>query len=179
MPIRVPRGSAIAGRPIMTKLGVASLAIIAAAAVPGAAEAAQITAATSANIVKPVQLTKLQDMDFGTLLVENYTGTRNVVMSRAGGLTCPAEITCSGATKQARFNVQGTNRMVVLISVSSTGLVNGGTTIPFAPDAPASITLTNSGAPGLDVDAGGTLTVNGAVPGGLYSGTLVITADYQ
>lgn len=163
----------------MSKLGIASLAIIVAVALPGVAEAAQITAATSANIVKPVQLTKLQDMDFGTLLVENYTGTRNVVMSRTGSLTCPAEITCSGATKQARFNVQGTNRMVVLITVTSTGLVNGGTTIPFAPDAPASVTLTNSGAPGSDIDAGGTLTINGAAPGGLYSGTLVITADYQ
>ena len=163
----------------MSKLGIASIAIIVAVALPGVAEAAQITAATSANIVKPVQLTKLQDMDFGTLLVENYTGTRNVVMSRTGSLTCPAEITCSGATKQARFNVQGTNRMVVLITVTSTGLVNGGTTIPFAPDAPASVTLTNSGAPGSDIDAGGTLTINGAAPGGLYSGTLVITADYQ
>lgn len=161
----------------MTKFAIPSL--VALALLPQAAGAAQITAAASANIVKPVALTKLQDMDFGTLLVTNYTGTRNVVMSRAGAVTCPTEITCSGAPKQARFNVQGTNRMVVLINVSSTGLVSGGTTIPFTPDVQSSVTLTNSGAPGADIDLGGTLTVNGAVPGGLYTGTLTITADYQ
>ena len=160
----------------MTKLTVALLALL---ALPSAAQSAQITANASANIVKPVSLTKLQDMDFGTLLVANYTGTRTIVMSRAGAVTCSIDITCSGAPKQARFNIQGTNRLIVLISASSTGLVNGGTTLPFAPDAPASVTMTNSGAPGLDIDVGGTLTVGGAVPGGLYSGTITVTADYQ
>jgi len=163
----------------MTKFAIRTFTMLAAIAVPATAQAAQITAATSANIVKPVQITKLQDMDFGTLLVQNYTGTRSVVMARTGGLTCPAEITCSGATKQARFNIQGTNRLVVLITTSSTGLTNGSNSIPFTPDAPATVTLTNSGAPGLDIDAGGTLTVSGAIPGGLYSGTLTVTADYQ
>ena len=163
----------------MNRFAISSIAAFAVLGLSTSANAAQITAATSANIVKPVQLTKLQDMDYGTLLVSNYVGTRNVVMSRAGALTCPAEITCSGATKQARFNVQGTNKMVVGISVTSAGLVNGGNTIPFTPDVVTSVTLTNSGAPGTDVDIGGTLTVNGSIPGGLYTGTLTITADYQ
>ena len=155
------------------------LALIGLIAAASPAGAAQITAATSAKIIKPVALTKLQDMDFGTLLVTNYTGTRNVVMSRAGAVTCPTEITCSGAPKQARFNLQGTNNMVVLISITSAGLVNGSNTIPFTSDAPTSVTLTNSGAPGMNIDVGGTLTVDGTIPGGVYSGTMTITADYQ
>lgn len=163
----------------MTKFAIRALAGIALASIAAAADAAQITATTSANIIKPVQLTKIQDMDYGTLLVSNYTGTRNVVMTRAGAVTCPSEITCSGATKQARFNVQGTNKMVVGITVTSGGLVNGSNTIPFTPDVITSLTMTNSGAPGTDVDIGGTLTVDGSIPGGLYTGTLTITADYQ
>ena len=163
----------------MARYGLASIAVVATLVAALPANAAQITAATNAKIVKPVSLTKLQDMDFGTLLVTNYTGTRNVVMSRAGVVACPVEITCSGAPKQARFNVQGTNNMVVLINVSSAGLVSGGNTIPFTADAPATVTMVNSGAPGLNVDVGGTLTVDGAIPGGLYSGTLTITANYQ
>ena len=163
----------------MKKFALGTLAVIALASVPVAANAAQITATMSANVVKPVQLTKIQDMDFGTLLVSTYAGTRNVVMTRAGAVTCPVEITCSGAPKQARFNIQGTNKMVVGISVTSGGLVNGSSTIPFAPDVVPSVTMTNSGAPGSDVDIGGTLTVAGSVPGGLYTGTLTITADYQ
>ncbi len=160
----------------MIRLALPALALLALAATPTAAGAAQITAAVTANVVKPVQLLKLQDMEFGTLLVGNYAGTRTVVMSRAGALTCGADIICSGAPKQAQFNVQGTNKMVVLISVSSAGLVNGANTIPLAADAPASITLTNSGAPGINFDVGGTLTVSGTIPGGLYSGTLNVTA---
>jgi hypothetical protein len=163
----------------MTKFALRALAGIVLMFVPFAADAAQISAEMSANIVKPVQLTKIQDMNYGTLLVSNYTGTRNVVMSRAGAVTCPVEITCSGATQQARFNVQGTNKMVVGITVTSGGLVNGSYTIPFTPDVLSSITLTNSGAPGTNVDIGGTLTVDGTIPGGLYTGTLTITADYQ
>lgn len=163
----------------MTKFALRSIAGIALVSAPIAANAAQITANMSANIVKPVQLTKVQDMDYGTLLVSNYTGTRNVVMTRAGAVTCPVEITCSGATKEARFNIQGTNKMVVGITVTSGGLVNGSSTIPFTPDVVRSVTMPNSGAPGIDVDIGGTLTVDGAVPGGLYTGTLTITADYQ
>lgn len=163
----------------MTKFALRALAGMALASAPFAADAAQITATMSANIVKPVQLTKIQDMDFGTLLVSNYTGTRNVVMSQAGAVTCPLEITCSGAPKQARFNIQGTNKMVVGITVTSAGLVNGSSTIPFAPNVISSITMTNSGAPGTNVDIGGTLTVDGSIPGGLYTGTLTITADYQ
>jgi hypothetical protein len=168
------------GREIfMTRFSIASVALAALIAAATPAEAAQITAATSAKVIKPVSLTKLQDMDFATLLVTNYTGTRNVVMSTAGVVTCPAEITCSGATKQARFNLQGTNNTVVLISITSAGLVNGSNTIPFTANAPTSVTLTNSGAPGMDIDVGGTLTVDGSIPGGVYSGTMTITANYQ
>ena len=161
----------------MTRFAIPSL--IALALLPQAAEAAQITAAASANIAKPVALTKLQDMDFGTLLVTNYTGTRNVVMSRAGAVTCPTEITCSGAPKQARFNVQGTNRMVVLINVASTGLVSGTTTIPFTADVASSFTLTNSGSPGTDFNVGGSIQVADAPVEGVYTGTFAVTADYQ
>ena len=163
----------------MSRFATASLTLAGLIAAASPAEAAQISAATSAKVVKPVSLTKLQDMDFGTLLVTNYTGTRNAVMSRAGVVTCPTEITCSGAPKQARFNLQGTNNSVVLISVTSAGLVNGSNTIPFTADAPTSVTLTNSGAPGVDIDVGGTLTVDGSIPGGVYSGTMTITANYQ
>ena len=163
----------------MIRFAIPSFALAALLAAPSPAAAAQITAATSANIVKPVSLTKLQDMDFGTLLVTNYTGTRTIAMSRAGVVTCSADITCSGAPKQARFNIQGTNRLVVLISVASAGLVNAGTTIPFTPDAPASVTMTNSGSPGLDIDVGGSLAVAGTIPAGLYTGTMTVTADYQ
>lgn len=143
------------------------------------AAAAQTTAVTTVNVVRPVSISKLQDLDFGTLTFAGFTGTRTITLSRAGGLACAADIVCSGVPKQARFNVQGTNRMIVLLTYSGGTLSNGIDSIPFTADGPASITMVNSGSPGLNFDVGGALTVSPTLVGGVYSGTMTVTADYQ
>ncbi len=155
----------------------AALATVATFATP--AYAAQIAAVTSVNVVKPVSISKLQDMDFGTLTYSSFTGTRTIVLSRAGALTCAADIVCSGVPKQARFNVQGTNKLTVLLSYTGGALSNGTDSIPFVPNGPSSVVLTSSGVPGIDFDVGGTITVSPSLIGGAYSGTLTVTADYQ
>jgi hypothetical protein len=153
--------------------------LVALQAIATPAYAASITASTSVNVVKPVVLAKLQDLDFGTLLFSSFTGPRTIVLSRAGVVTCATNIVCSGATKAARFNVQGTNNKVVLITVTGGTLSNGTDSIPFTPDAPASVTLTSSGVPGNDFDVGGSISVSPSLIGGTYSGTLNVTTDYQ
>ncbi len=146
-------------------------------ATPG--NAAQTTAVTTVNVIRPVSISKLQDMDFGTLSFAGFTGTRTIALSRTGALTCATDIVCSGVPKQARFNVQGTNKMLVLLTYSGGTLSNGVDSIPFTADGPASIMMTNSGAPGLNIDVGGSLTIDPALVGGVYSGTMTVTADYQ
>jgi hypothetical protein len=84
-----------------------------------------------------VSIVKLQDMDFGTLTFAGFTGTRTITVSRAGALTCATDIVCSGAAKQARFNIQGTNRMVVLLTYSGGTLSNGVDSIPFTANGQA------------------------------------------
>ena len=143
------------------------------------AGAAQITAVTSVNVIKPVALAKLQDMDFGTLTFAGFTGTRTIGLSRLGAITCAADIVCSGTTKQARFNITGTNRLVVMLTYTGGTLSNGTDSIPFIANGPASVTMINSGAPGLDIDVGGSLTISPTLVGGVYSGTMTLTADYQ
>jgi spore coat protein U-like protein len=143
------------------------------------AGAASTTAATSVNVIKPVVLSKLQDLDFGTLTFSSFTGTRTVSLSRVGTITCAVDIVCSGATKAARFNVQGTNNKVVLITVTGGSLSNGTETIPFTPDAPNSITLTSSGVPGNNFEVGGSINVEGTLVGGVYAGTITVTTNYQ
>lgn len=147
------------------------------AVTPGAASAANTTAAASVQVVKPVLLTKLQDLDFGTLTFAGFTGSRQIVLSRAGAVTCAVDIVCSGATKAARFNVQGSNKVVVNINVSPGTLSNGSDSIAFTPDFPATVTLTSSGVPGVDFNVGGTITVSSTLVGGLYTGTINVTAD--
>lgn len=156
---------------VLAALGIATIAV--------PAQAATITAVTTVNVAKPVQLMKLQDMDFGTVILSGFTGTRTVAISQAGALTCGTNLVCSGAVKPARFNVQGFNKMTAGITVTSGTLSNGIDSIPFAPDAPTSVYLPNSGAPGVDFNIGGTLTVSSTLVGGTYTGTINVTADYQ
>jgi spore coat protein U-like protein len=145
----------------------------------GPATAAQLSAVTTVNVVRPVALAKLQDMDFGTLSFAGFTGTRTITLSRAGALTCDADIVCSGVPKQARFNIQGTNKLVVVLTYGGGTLSNGVDSIPFTANGPASIVMINSGAPGLNIDIGGALTISPTLVGGVYSGTMMVTADYQ
>ncbi len=153
------------------------MAMLAAAATP--ASAASISAVTSVNVVKPVSLSKLQDLDFGTLTFAGFTGTRTIVISRLGAVTCAADIVCSGVAKQARFNVQGTNKLTVLLTYSGGTLTNGTDSIPFTPDGQPNLALTNSGAPGTDFDVGGSIVVSPTLVGGTYTGTMTVTAEYQ
>lgn len=161
----------------MRRFSFPSLVAAALVTTPVAAEAANTTAAASVQVVKPVVLSKLQDLDFGTLSFAGFTGPRSIVLSRAGTVTCAADIVCSGATKAARFNVQGSNKVVVNISVSTGTLSNGTDSIPFTPDFPSTVTLTSSGIPGVDFEVGGTISVTSALVGGLYTGTINVTAD--
>jgi hypothetical protein len=156
-----------------------ALVALAAAAISAPASAATITATTTVNVAKPVQLMKLQDMDFGTVILSGFTGTRTVAINQAGALTCGANLVCQGVPKAARFNVQGFNKMTATIAVTGGTLSNGTDSIPFAPDAPTSVYLPNSGAPGVDFAVGGTITLSSTLAGGTYTGTITVTSDYQ
>jgi hypothetical protein len=163
----------------MRRFGSSLFILAALSAIATPAVAASITAQTSVNVVKPVQLRMDQNLDFGTLTFSGFTGNRTIVLSQAGVLACAADIVCSGAPKQARFNMQGTNKMTALITVTGGSMSNGTDSIPFTADAPASIYMPNSGSPGIDFNIGGSITVSPALLGGTYIGTLTVTADYQ
>jgi hypothetical protein len=45
-------------------------------------------------------------------------------------------------------------------------------------DAPATLLLTNSGAPGIDFAIGGSVTLSSTTSGGTYVGTFNVTVDY-
>lgn len=155
-----------------------ALSALAVALVATPASAAQTTAVTSVNVVKPVQLTKLQDLDFGTLTFAGFTGTRTITISQAGAFACATDIVCSGTPRPARFNMQGTAKLTANVTVSGGSMSNGTETIPFTHNAPATVYTPNSGAPGVDFTIGGTITVSPTLTGGTYTGTLNVTAEY-
>jgi len=142
------------------------------------ARAATITAPAKVKVVKPLTFTAKQNLDFGQILL---SGTGTVSLSGTGVVSCGSGLTCSGAPLPAIFNVSGTNGNVVRITAYASDLTNAsdGSTLRFTPIAPASVTLTNSGAPGKDFNVGGSITISSTTTDGVYTGNIEITADYQ
>ena len=50
--------------------------------------------------------------------------------------------------------------------------------LAFSPNAPATVTLTNSGAPGTNFNVGGSISIAPATVDGLYVGNIEVTVDY-
>jgi hypothetical protein len=97
-------------------------------------------------------------------------------------LSCTnANLTCSGATMVAQYNVQGSNQQTVRISAPNVTMVNqsdSSQTLTLVTDAPATVFLTNSGAPGVNFSVGGSVTLNSTSSAGTYVGTFNVTVDY-
>ena len=162
----------------------AALAALVGAALSHApSNAATITAVAKAKVVKPLALESRQNLDLGTIILGPgvWSGT-TVSLSRTGVLTCSGNVTCSGATQVAKYNVSGSNGETVVITVPNVTLVNqldSTKTLTLVPDKPPPIALTNSGNPGTTFSIGGSVTVNSTTFGGTYQGTFNLTADYQ
>ncbi|MCL6698015.1 DUF4402 domain-containing protein [Sphingomonas sp. NSE70-1] len=158
---------------------IAALAM-ASLAPPAHAQSASTTIQANAKVVKSLQLTAKQNLDFGTITLSGTPGTYTVAISQSGAVTCPSGATCAGTVRQGIMNVQGSNAQIVRITIPIINLVNTatGATIPFVPDAPATITLTNSGSPGRDFNIGGSIAVPSTADG-TYSGNISVTVDYQ
>lgn len=160
---------------------VVSLVGLMAVSVP--ARAATVMAQVTASNVKPLLLTKLGDLDLGTVtLGPGVWSNATVSLSQAGVLSCgSANITCTGATTVAQYNVQGSNQQTVRISAPNVTMVNQSDstqTLTLVTDAPASIMLTNSGFPGVNFSIGGSVTINSTTQAGTYVGTFNVTVDY-
>lgn len=147
------------------------------------ASAATINAQAKAKVVKPLTIESRQNLDLGTILLGPGTWSGATVrLSQAGALTCPAPLTCSGATQVAIYNIAGSNSQTIVISAPNVTMVNQtnpANTLTLVPDAPATVQLTNSGSPGTNVAIGGAITLDSTTADGVYVGTFNVTADYQ
>ena len=162
---------------------VATAAIVCALLGAAPARAATQVASVNANVVKPLTIKWLQDLDLGTIVLGtgSWTGA-TIKISRAGVFSCGASnVTCSGATTVAKYNVTGSNNMTVRISAPDVTLINQSDvskTLTLTVDSPGTVVLTSSGAPGNDFPLGGSITVNSTTAGGVYRGTFNVTVDY-
>ncbi|HXG81993.1 MAG TPA: DUF4402 domain-containing protein [Sphingomicrobium sp.] len=132
----------------------------------------------TARIQKPLTLTRLDDLDFGTILVQG-SDTISIPYD-TGVLDCgaAANLTCSGATKRAQYRVTGTNNQDVTIVAPDVTLSNGTDNLTLVLSAPASVNLTNSGSTGTTFNVGGSIFIDEDVSEGTYTGNLAVTVEY-
>jgi hypothetical protein len=146
--------------------------------------AATVNAQVTASNVKPLVISKVQNLNLGSItLGPGVWSNVTVSLSQAGVLSCAsANVTCAGAPTVAQYNVQGSKQSSVRISAPNVTLVNQSDstqTLTLVTDAPASIALANSGFPGSNFSVGGSVTVNSTTAAGTYAGTFNVSVDYQ
>ena len=165
----------------LPRKGIIAIAAWALLAAAPASAAPSVT--VQANVIKPLILTWLQDLDLGSVVLGPgaWSGA-TVAISRAGVFSCAnPNLTCTGATKAAGYNVSGTNNRTVFISAPNVTLVNQSDptkTLTLVVDNPGSVMLTNSGPPGTNFSLGGSITLSSSTESGVYSGTFNVTVDY-
>lgn len=164
-------------------LALSALALLASPACAQSGGAASQRATASVNVLKPLQLTTIRNLQFGTILIGNFSGTQNVSVT-SSGRTCGSGggLTCSGVFSTAQFRVTGSNNQTASISsaTSTVTLTNAnGSTLIMTPSLPGSVSFNNSGNQGVLFDVGGTLAFTPTMEDGIYTGTLEIRVAYQ
>ena len=149
---------------------------------PAGAVSPASQATANAKIYKPLTISKVQNLDFGVIVLGSGTWAGEVVsITQAGALTCGGgtNLTCSGSPQVAKYHLVGTNNATVTVSSPGFNLTGPGT-LAFTPNAPATVNLGATGSTtGVDFSIGGSITLASTTPDGVYSGNFAVTADYQ
>src|SRR5258708_5616554 len=149
---------------------------------PAAAVSPATQATATARVYRPLTISFVQNLDFGTLVLAGAGAWAGQVISmdQVGVLTgCGSNVTCSGSPAPAKYKLVGTNNATVTITSPGFNLTGPGT-LAFTPSAPATVNLGAAGATtGVTFGIGGSITLASTTPDGVYTGTFAVTADYQ
>jgi uncharacterized protein DUF4402 len=167
-----------------------AIAVLALTSTPAAAVTPTTQATATAKIYKPLQISFVQNLDFGTIVLtgSSFTG-ETVTMDTGGGVTCgttAGDLTCSGAPQPAKYHLIGSNNAVVTVTSPGFNLSDGaGHNLAFVTTFATPLTSTtgsvNLGSTGAtDFSLGGTISgLSNTTPDGVYSADFSVTADYQ
>lgn len=163
---------------IATAAATLALALVA-GPVGAVSPATQATA--NAKIYKPLQISFVQNLDFGILVLGSGTWSGQVIkIDDTGTMTgCGTNVTCSGSPQVAKYHLVGSNNATVKITSPGFNLTGPGT-LAFTPVFQPTVNLGATGSStGVDFSLGGSITLASTTPDGVYIGTFAVTADYQ
>ena len=134
----------------------------------------------TARIVKPLILTNVDDLDFGTITMLPALTSSDVTVGRAGGGAdaCGADLSCTAPTP-ASFTVAGSASQDLDVTIAAPLTLDdgAGNSVAFSVDAPSLITLDALGATSFEI--GGTITVLSSTVDGTYTNTVDVTVEYS
>ncbi len=163
-------------------LSAAAFAVFAAPAMAAPGDTAAADGAATAEIVAPITLTHVTGatLDFGTFTTGDNGGT--IVVTRGGNGSATGDVTLVGGSVEAadQFAVAGDPGRRFSITTGAGQVSNGAATpvtMDFTTDARAAHTLDAAGDASFSV--GGTLTVLGGEPAGVYTGSYAVTVAYN
>lgn len=158
----------------------AVLAVTAAAPATAAPVAATTDANGKALILVPLTLTKVKDLDFGTVVTSSTSGSITIpadgsIETVTGGVT-----PTSAPASRAQFAGAGTpNEQVDLFLAPPATIKDGnGNSMPISLNL-ESTTVTIDSTRAFFVGVGGTVTVGANQPDGVYTGTFTVLAQYN
>lgn len=175
---------------LRTTLSVAAALLAVGVAAPAFAQSsASTTGSGSVTVIRPITVTKNQDLRFGTV-VRPATGAGTAVVSTANARTVTGGVVglTSGDTPQAaQFTIDGEGGQSVSVTIPATFAIANGvdsltvTTSNNLTGSAAAQTLSNTlGAAGaLVFRVGGSIPVASTSATGLYTGTFSVTAAYN
>jgi len=164
----------------------ATVAALALTAAPAQAATPTTPAVAKVKILKAVTISRVADLDFGTVVLSGpgaWTGAVVSVDNTGTVRACdPTNLTCSSAAfSAAEYKVTGSNNatvnLVIPASVVITNAASDSLTVNLN-NAQTTIVLTSSGAPGDNFKFGGSISLDSTTPDGDYSGDIVVTANY-
>lgn len=162
-------------------------ALTAAAIALGATPAAAATPATQADgralVLIPLTLTKIQDLDFGSVIPSASSGVV-VINASTGARTFAGGVTLvpSDPGSRAYFGGAGTPNQQIIMTMNAPAQLTdvGGDTIDLLAltmDGPAIRTIDSTHA--FFVGVGGIIQIAANQPDGIYTAQFDVTANYQ
>lgn len=164
-----------------TFLIAAGLAIAAAAPATATPVSATKDASGKALILVPLTLTKVADLDFGTIIASSTSGTVSIAADGSGqSITGGVTPLASAPGSPAQFAGAGTPNEQVSLFLAPPATIKdvAGDSMPISMNLEAtSVTIDSTRA--FFVGVGGTVNVGANQPDGVYTGTFTVLAQYN
>jgi hypothetical protein len=156
---------------------VALSAVSSAAFAQSTLDSNQAEAAVNASVVAALTVTNTAGLQFGTIVRPQDTATISV--STAGVFDADGTTALPGSTTPtaAAFDVEGVASQTYSVTVGTVSLTNGSTVLPVTTEVSTLSALDSAGEGSFTV--GGEFTLTSASPLGAYTGTMLVTVDYN